>query len=69
MRAVFFLAFTVPKGYEFKKDEVDKGLGMAKAKVDELNTKFQENVSHKLASITTMHDGVHVHMHADACTH
>lgn len=46
--SVFFLAFTLPKAYEFKKDEADQVLSLVRTKVNELIVKFQDNVLSKI---------------------
>lgn len=46
--AAALLAFSLPKAYEAKKEEVDKVIKAVKAKVDELMAKFNEAVLSKI---------------------
>ncbi len=46
--AVVLLAFTLPKGYELKRDEVDGVVGVARSKLDELYGKFNDAVLSKI---------------------
>lgn len=45
---VVLLAFTLPKGYELKRDEVDGVVGVARNKLDELYGKFNDAVLSKI---------------------
>ena len=51
--AVVLLAFTLPKGYEAKQQDVDRLLGAASAKAKELYAKVDEVVFKKVAAKKT----------------
>lgn len=48
MCAVVLLAFTLPKAYELKKDDVDKVVALGQAKLGEVQKKLDETVFKKI---------------------